>query len=158
YAEAIPAIESLGDAPAALARRARLAHDLGRHDEADALFGRALEALTDTNPIPVPTLEVHRGLNLYDARRFEEALVGFRHAGARLPSLVAAKDHLAETLHVLGRDDEATHAYEVLLGVSDDPEFRGALAAIDRAHGRVAEADRLRSEATRAYEARLLAF
>jgi tetratricopeptide (TPR) repeat protein len=97
-------------------------------------------------------IEVQRGTNLAEAGRFEEAVATFRSAAQRLPRYIAAREHLAEALHHLGQDDEAAALYEEIVKVSTDPEFMGALAAIHRSHGRVAEADALRARATKRYE------
>jgi tetratricopeptide (TPR) repeat protein len=141
-----------------IAQLARLEHDLGRFDAAEALYERALSVVDDTGPIAVSLLEVQRGMNLADARRFDEAERTFRSAIARMPMLVAAKDHLAETLHRLGRDGEATRLYEELVSGTSDPEFKGALASLYRARGRVAEADALRQSALRRWEELLAAY
>jgi tetratricopeptide (TPR) repeat protein len=153
-----PAAESIREearrAPTSgsLTRLARLEHDLGRTDEADALYALALSRIDDTGPIQVAMIEVQRGTNLAEAGRFEEAVATFRSAAQRLPRYIAAREHLAEALHHLGQDDEAAALYEEIVKVSTDPEFMGALAAIHRSHGRVAEADALRARATKRYE------
>jgi len=136
---------------ASLTRLARLEHDLGQYDEADASYARALGKVESKDPISVAMLEVQRGMNLSDAGRLVEAAETFRNASARLPEYVAAKEHLAETRHRLGRDDEAMALYEEITKVSTDPEFMGALAALYRQRGRVAEADALRARATQRY-------
>jgi tetratricopeptide (TPR) repeat protein len=137
---------------ASLSRAARLAHDLGQHDAADALYGSALAKIESKDPIPVAMLEVQRGTNLADAGRLVEAAETFRNAAARLPKYTAAREHLAKALHRLGRDDQARALYEEITRSSTDPEFVGALAALYRQQGRVAEADGLRARATKRYE------
>lgn len=137
---------------ASLTRVARLARDVGQHAEADALYARALAAVESNDPIPVAMLEVQRGTNLADAGRLVEAAETFRNAAARLPMYTAAREHLAKTLHRLGRDDQARALYEELTRSSTDPELMGALAALYRQQGRVAEADALRARATKRYE------
>ena len=97
---------------ASLTRLARLEHDLGHHEVADVLYGRALALVDDTSPLPVAMLELQRGMNLSDAGRLLEAEQTFRSAAERLPKYVAAREHLAETLHRLGRDHEAMTLYE----------------------------------------------
>lgn len=141
---------------ASLGRAARLAHDLGSFDEADALYRAALERVkvepNAHDPIPVAMMEVQRGMNLVDASRLEDAAEVFRSATRRLPAYTAAREHLAETLHRLGRDDEAIALYEQITKVSTDPEFIGALAALYRQRGRHQEADALRAKATARYD------
>lgn len=156
-AAAVAIREEAANAPSTgtVARLARLEHDLGHYDEADALYLRALSLVEDTAPLPVAMIEVQKGMNLTDAGRLADAEQAFRSASERMPRYTAAKEHLAETLHRLGRDEEATALYEQITKASSDPEFFGALAALYRAHGRVADADALRAKATQGYDALL---
>jgi len=151
-ARAIRAEAASRPTSASLTRLARLEHDLGRYDAADALYARALSMIEGKDPIPVAMLEVQRGMNLSDAGRLAEAAEIFRNASARLPRYTAAREHLAETLHRLGRTDEATSLYEEITRTSTDPEFMGALASLYRERGRTREADALRARATARYD------
>jgi tetratricopeptide (TPR) repeat protein len=143
-AERVPTVASVS-------RLARLEHDLRNYDTAEILYVRAFSLVEDTGPIQVAMVEVQRAINLSDAGRLADAEQAFRSAYERLPQYVAAKEHLGETLHRLGQDGEAVAIYEELTKSSSDPEFVGALAAIYRARGRVAEADALRVRATARY-------
>lgn len=143
-AERVPTVASV-------TRLARLEHDLRNYDAAEILYVRALSLVEDTGPIQVAMVEVQRGINLSDAGRLADAEQAFRSAYERLPQYVAAKEHLGETLHRLGQDGEAVAIYEELTKSSSDPEFVGALAAIYRVRGRIAEADALRARATARY-------
>jgi tetratricopeptide (TPR) repeat protein len=69
-----------------------------------------------------------------------------------MPSYVAANEHLAETLHLLGQDDEATALYEKVTKLSDDPEFAHALAELYAARGRERDAAALELRARARYE------
>jgi tetratricopeptide (TPR) repeat protein len=151
-AEAFRAEAVQAPTQASLARLARLEHDLGNFDAADALYTHALGLVSDLDPIPVAMLELQRGMNAMDAGRLTDAESTFRNAAARLPAYTAAREHLAEVLHRLNRDDEAIALYESITKTSTDPEFVGALAALYRAHGRVKEADSLRAKATQRYD------
>ncbi len=155
YEKAIPAIRRAAAerrTMGSIARLALLEHDLGNIEAAELAFREAMSLVRDPNPIPVAWLEVQMGIHYRDVGQAERAVECFRKALLRIPGYVAAEDHLAETLHELGRDDEAMSIYEGIVSHSADPEFKGALAGIYRARGRVAEADRLVAEATTTYD------
>src|SRR4029079_4249583 len=67
----------------------------------------------------------------------------------------AGNEHLAEALHQLGQDDEATKIYERVVQLSNDPEFSHALAVLYAAHGKPAEAKALEEKARKGYDALL---
>jgi tetratricopeptide (TPR) repeat protein len=140
-----------------VAREAQLAHDLGDMNEADRLFEAAEDLVRDTSPVPLAWLYLQRGMHLVAGGRLDEAIVFFRASVDRFPS-VAEREHLAETLHLRGLDDEATSIYEAIVAESRDPEFMGALASIYRAHGRGKEADLLKAKATARYGELLVAY
>ncbi len=135
-----------------LTRAARLEHDLGHHDAADALYLRALSLVDDTGPIPVAMMEVQRGINLSDGGRVEEAIEVFQSAAKRLPKYTAAKEHFAEAASRVGRIDDAITVYEGIVASSTDPEFMGQLASLYRSKGKIALADALRAKATHRYQ------
>lgn len=150
YDEAIAAIRRAArerPGPATLLRLAQLEHDLGKDEASDAAFVAAEDRVTDTGPMPVSHLYLQRGIALTDRGRLEDAVVFFREAVRRMPAYVAASEHLAETLHLLGKDDEATAIYTRVVASSDDPEFAHALARLHAAHGRAAEAKALEDKA-----------
>ena len=128
-------------------REAQLDHDLGLEDEADAAFEAAEDLITDTGPLVIAHLDLQRGIQKTQTGRLEEAVVFFREAVARMPTHVAAKEHLAETLHALGRNDEATRLYEEVVKLSDDPEFAHALAELYTLGGKTEEAKALEAKA-----------
>jgi len=133
-------------------REAQLDHDLGLEDEVDAKFEAAEDLIVDTGPLAVAHLNLQRGIEKVQRGLLEEALLFFREAIARMPSDVASTEHLAETLHALGRDDEAAALYERVVAISDDPEFAHALAALYAKRGKEPEARELESKARRRYE------
>jgi tetratricopeptide (TPR) repeat protein len=133
-------------------REAQLEHDLGNDDKVDAAFEAAEDMIVDTNPLPVAHLNVQRGIVKAHAGRLDDAIVFFREAVARIPDYVAANEHLAEALHQLGKDDEATKIYEAIVERSDDPEFMHALASLYKAHGKPDKARELDARATSRYE------
>ena len=136
-------------------REAQLEHDLGNEEAASAAFEAAEDLIVDTGPLPVAHLNVQRGMVKAHVGRLEEAIVFFREAVVRIPNYVAANEHLAEALHQLGQDDEATKIYESIVKQSDDPEFMHALASLYATRGKAAEARELDARATSRYEALL---
>lgn len=133
-------------------REAQLEHDLGGDDAAERAFERAEDLITDTAPFPIAHLNLQRGMHEADRGRLELACVFFREAVARMPTYVAALEHLAETLHALGRDVEATTLYEQVTRLSSDPEFAFALARLYEAHDRKTDAAALQAKARDGYE------
>jgi tetratricopeptide (TPR) repeat protein len=138
-----------------LAREAQLHHDLGEYDDAERAFEDAEDRIVDTNPVPVAWLNVQRGLHEETRGEIDLAVTFFREAARRLPGYVAAEEHLAEALHMAGKDDEAVAIYRRVVNESSDPEYKGALAAILRARGEAKEADALKAQATAGYTALL---
>ena len=135
-----------------LAREAQLHHDLGEYDAAEREFEQAEDSFdTDTSPLPVAWLYVQRGIHLEKIGKPEIAVLFFREAVARIPKYVMASEHLAEALHMLGKDDEARAIYEDITHRSTDPEFMGALAGVYRKLGMTKEADALKAKATARY-------
>jgi tetratricopeptide (TPR) repeat protein len=137
---------------AAWLREAQLHHDLGAEDEADAAFEKAENLIKDVAPLPVAHLNVQRGIQKADRGLLEEALLFFREAVARMPTYVAANEHLAEALHALGQDEEAMAIYERVVALSDDPEFAHALGALYATHEKQERARELETKARARYE------
>jgi tetratricopeptide (TPR) repeat protein len=158
YDSAIASIRAASTKPSlyTLAREAQLHHDLDEQDAADREFEQAEDLLRDTSPIPLAWLNVQRGLHKMKTGKFDDAVLFYREAVARIPSFVMANEHLAEALHLVGKDDEAIAIYEDITKRSPDPEFMGALATLYREKGKTKEADVLKSKATARY-AELLA-
>lgn len=132
-------------------REAQLEHDLGRYDESERAFEAAEDAVIDPSPIPLAHMYVQRGIALAQRGRREEASLFFREAVRRMPGHVAALEHLAETLHELGKDDEALALYERVVALSDDPEFAHALGEILAAKGQRDRAAALAAKAKAGY-------
>ncbi len=133
-------------------REAQLDHDLGLDEASDKAFVSAERLLQDTSPLPVAHLNVQRGMQAFDRGRLEEACIFFREAVSRMPTYVAANEHLAETLHALGKDDEATAVYERVVALSQDPEHQHSLALLYAASGRRDRARELEIAALARYE------
>jgi tetratricopeptide (TPR) repeat protein len=155
YDRAIPAIrKARRDRPstATWLREAQLDHDLGLEDQADAAFEAAEDLIADVAPLPLAHLDLQRGIRDTQRGHDEEACVFFREATARMPTYIAANEHLAETLHRLGKDDEAITLYEKVVAMSDDPEFFHALAVLYATHGKTDKARELEAKARASYE------
>ncbi|MDB5217759.1 MAG: bepA 4, partial [Myxococcaceae bacterium] len=154
YDTAIPAIRSARLARATTAtwiREGQLDHDLGLEDEADAAFEAAEDLINDTGPLVIAHLDVQRGIQKSQTGRLEEACVFYRAAVERIPTYVAANEHLAEALHMLGKNEEATRIYEAVVKLTDDPEFSHALAELYDASGKTKEAKELEAKAHAGY-------
>ena len=154
YDTAIPAIRHervAHPSPSTWAREAILEHELGHEAEAERAFETAEDAITDTGPMFVAYVNLQRGIHRMQTGQLEKACAFFREAIARIPAYVAAREHLAEALHLLGKDAEATREYEEVVRVSSDPEFAHALGSLYRASGRTREGDALEAQAQKRY-------
>lgn len=155
YDEAIPAIrKARRDHPSmeTWMREAQLEHDLGHDAESDAAFAKAEAMFADVSPLPLAHLDVQRGIQKTQRGQIDEAIAFFRAAVKRMPDYVAANEHLAEALHMAGKDDEAVAIYERIVARSRDPEFLHALAELHAAHGKIAQAEMEQQRARTRYE------
>ena len=158
YDTAIPAIRNARLARATTGtwiREAQLDHDLGLEEQADAAFEAAEDLINDTGPLVIAHLDVQRGIQKSQAGRLEDAIVFYRAAVERIPTYVAANEHLAEALHLLGKNEEATRIYETVVKLTDDPEFFHALAELYAASGKTKESQQLEAKARAGYTALL---
>lgn len=161
YDTAIPAIRSARLARATTAtwiREAQLDHDLGLDAEADAAFEAAEDLINDTGPLVIAHLDVQRGIQRSQMGRLEDACMFYRAAIERIPTYVAANEHLAEALHMLGKNEEATRIYETVVKLTDDPEFAHALAELYGASGKTKEAKELEAKARAGYASLLVKY
>jgi tetratricopeptide (TPR) repeat protein len=137
----------------ALAALAAATGDRGDTEAAHELFARALAAYRDVSPFAVAWLELQEGLMWERAGRYARARELYRVAHARLPDYVTVATHLAGVEAVTGDLAGAIAVLEPLVGVSEDPEVAGQLAALyqrghrARAAGWLAELARTRYEA-----------
>jgi tetratricopeptide (TPR) repeat protein len=153
YDKAIPALRNPAKRTwATVSRMARLAHDLGEIAEADRLYAEAEDLIDDTSPVPVAFLNFQRGFHAFELGRIPEAIVFYREAVRRLPTWITAQEHLAEVLVISGNVDEAVAIYQDVTTRSRDPELMGALAAVYRSAGRIAEADLLDARARAGFD------
>lgn len=117
-------------------------------------FDEAARVYRDTSPFPVAWLDFQRGLLFEKRARFDEARAAYAAAVERLPQYAQAQAHLANLTAVLG---DHARAVAILrpLATLDDPEYEGLLAGLTPDP---AEAERLRTDAARRYEALLLQY
>ena len=135
-----------------LARLAQLEHQLGRSDQAEAAFAAARERFHGTNPVTLAWLNVQSGIHALETCDYRQAEVWFRRALRRAPGYVLAREHLAESLARQGRTGEAIELYTDIVRTSDNPEFMGALAMLQREIGHQQVAERWRDRAREGYQ------
>ena len=128
-------------------RLAKAAAALGRHDEAEYLFGQAAQGIHAEDP----ALLLGRAISLIELGRHGEALVLLDKLGedgerGRTPPAALA---LARTYEGLGRIAEADTAYEWAAGRIPGLEAVGRYAAFLARHGRRAEASETIAEMDR---------
>lgn len=120
-----------------LGTEAALLGELGRTDEAVALFHRAVREYRGVSPFPVAWIFLQEGLLWERAGHTARARAYFAAAHERLPAYGHAASHLA-TLEPPARGVELLTP--VVAG-SDDPELESILASRLRAAGNMAQAD-----------------
>jgi tetratricopeptide (TPR) repeat protein len=138
--------------------------DLGEFDEAERIYGRALQQYQDVSPFALAWVCFQMGVlwgELVAEPASSRAAAWYRQAIAYLPCYVKARVHLAEIHASGGRAGDA----EGLLGPavsSGDPEVCWRLADVMAARGGFADAEALlqaaRSGFERLIEKHLLAF
>lgn len=111
--------------------------ELGRFDEADAVYVWALETYPSVSPFPVASIWFRRGVlwaELRDQVEIGEAM--YRRGLEHLPQHVTLNVHLAEIEWSRGDTEAAVQRLErVLEAEPSDPEPAGLRAEIDRAGG-----------------------
>ncbi len=150
YARAIPGIRDAAQRWPSTETRVRLAQlesALGNQEAASRLFAEAEGLIRDVDPLPVAWLNVQRGIHQLQLGAHAQAELFLQEARRRLPGYLLAEEHLAEVLHLQGRDGEAIALYEELLSWSQDPKIPAALAALYQKAGRTREADQLVAQA-----------
>jgi tetratricopeptide (TPR) repeat protein len=121
---------------------------LGRLDEADKLYARALDELDTTLPFPYAAIWFARGVmwseQAGDQRRGAEM---YAQALRYLPQYVAANIHMAEIEFGQGDFAAAARRLEPIAATSEEPE---ALAVLSEAHVRSGKNELGRREAEQA--------
>jgi Tfp pilus assembly protein PilF len=127
----------------------------GRFDEAETLYRRALAIYEGNETEPEAWIHLQLGLMDLDRGRFGDALVHYREAEALIGGYWLIEEHIAEILTLQGKPEEAKAMYLGIVERTGNPEFMDALAELDRAAGRIAEADQWLAKANAAFEAQL---
>jgi tetratricopeptide (TPR) repeat protein len=140
-----PDVSTLGAEAALLGQRGELA-------AAEALFIKAQRHFRDVTPFPLAWLYFQHGLMWEQHDNLARAHELYAAAVERLPSYAAAVAHLAGAETARGRRDAAIALLRPLVGVSDDPEYKGQLAALLEQSGDVDGAKRLLAEAKGSYQ------
>ncbi|HEY6878105.1 MAG TPA: hypothetical protein VI299_08790 [Polyangiales bacterium] len=155
YAEATNAIRTIAEqqpTPEHMVRRAQLEDDLGHYPFAEHLLTRAAEALGDADPARQAWIGALRGAHCRRVGRLQAAELMLRRALTRAPGLPFALAELARTLTARQDTREATRVYRQLIATTNDPEYIGELASLQRARGNAEQADALDGEARRLFE------
>ena len=128
--------------------------DLGRIDEADATYRRALREYDGLSPFPLAWVCFQLGVlwgELAPEPNADRAADWFGRAIDYLPAYVKARVHLAEILAGHGQTRNAERLLRPALA-SGDPEVRWRLAEVLNAQGRFDEAKRELSAARALFE------
>lgn len=161
YAKAEELLVSLVDrmpAVSALSSLALYRWKAGRFDEAEALYRRALDTYDGEETEPEAWIHLQLGLMDLDRGRYDEALAHYREGEALISGYWLLEEHIAEILTLQGKTEDAKALYLAIVERTGNPEFMDALAELEQAAGRTAEADAWLSKANAKFEAQLLRF
>ena len=129
--------------------------DQGRLNEALVRFHLAQGAYQGVNPFPLAFLHSQIGIAYLRYGHLDNARLFLEAALARLPGLLIARDHLAETHVRLGNTETAIEMYRQLVESTGDPEFCGVLEGLFEEKGRKREQSDYRQCARAGFESRL---
>lgn len=138
-----------------LAFRANLRVQLGDLNGASFLYREAQQAYGDVSPVPLAWLYAQQGIALVRFGHYEAAERFLKAALDRLPSYALAREHLAECEWRLGRLDSARALYRAVIDATENPEYIGALARVERSAGDLPRAAELEAQARTGYTALL---
>lgn len=116
---------------ATLGAEAALLGEMGRYEEADQGFARALAVYRDVSPFPVAWVAMKRGLMWERAGELDRARQHLADAHARLPLYAHAAAHLA----ALEPPSRAVAILEPVARSADDPQILAQLAEARRLAG-----------------------
>lgn len=114
-----------------LGAEAALLGEMGRYDEAEQGFARALAIYRDVSPFPVAWVAMKRGLMWERAGELDRARQHLAEAHARLPLYAHAAAHLA----ALEPPSRAVAILEPVSRSSDDPQILAQLGEAQRLAG-----------------------
>jgi tetratricopeptide (TPR) repeat protein len=132
---------------------ARILYDQGRYDEAWPWFERAIAAGKEPGSTPIRDLFFYAGDALTRLSRSSEAEALFAEELRQFPRNVRARAGLASLYHATGQSDLAAAAINDMLRVSPTPESYTAAARLWTSFGKAREAQSVRAEARRTFEA-----
>jgi hypothetical protein len=139
-------------------RLALLKAKTGAPAEAHALLEAAEKRYHGVSATMKAWLKLQRGLVALDRGRLDEALALYRLAGDALPGWWLVDEHVAEVTLLRGDAAAARTLYADIVERTQSPEFMDALAALEHAAGREAEAKRWTERARPLYEQRMAEF
>jgi arylsulfatase A-like enzyme/predicted Zn-dependent protease len=130
---------------------ARLLYDLGKFEEAQPLFEKALAAAAKPGARPIFELHFYAGDTLMRLERTDEAEAEFKSALRLFPQSVRARGALATLYHTMGRTDAAEAVLADMLRAVPTPDAYALAARIWTSFGRPREAQAVRAEARRTF-------
>jgi tetratricopeptide (TPR) repeat protein len=145
HAEDRPSIITLGALGVCLA-------DLGKTEEADALFAKAPLDYYDGSPFPVAWISFQRGQMWERQGQPAKAIGYYREATERLPEYAVAEAHLAGLMAAEGQRDQAIAILREVTKTATDPEFLGQLGALLEESGQKDEAAKDKMAAAAGFE------
>lgn len=144
-AEQSPSVRSLG-------ALAGLLGDMGELQAAEEQFARAQHQLRNVSPLELAWLYLQQATLWQKMGRLGRARELLEAAHERVPAYAPVVGHLAQVLQASGERRRALALLEPLVTVSDDPEYAGQLAGLQRELGKQGEADRMRERARSRYQ------
>lgn len=138
-----------------LGLEAGLLADRGEIAAADDLYMKAQLKFRDVAPFPLAWLYFQHGLMWEQADNLPRARELYAAAVDRLPTYAPAVAHLAAAEAARAQRDRAIALLRPLVTESDDPEYKGQLAALLKEAGDIKGADALLAQARSQYEALL---
>jgi len=130
--------------------------DMGRFDEADELFARAIGGYRDVSPIPLAWLEHSRGRMWMRSGKADRAATAFQRSRDLLPDLLASSGLLAEIRFEQGNVGYAIGELRRLATMSEDPDYAAHLSRMLLAEGKVEEGERWKAVAADGFAALML--
>lgn len=131
-----------------LGAEATILGELGRHDDATALFDRAAREYRGVSAPAVAWLYFQEGAMWERAGNVPRARAFYQAAYERLPIYAHAASHFA----LLEKTERALQVLGPIVAASDDPEFEWAFAQILRRNKRDADADAHLAKARARYD------
>ncbi|MCG8424639.1 MAG: tetratricopeptide repeat protein [Proteobacteria bacterium] len=135
-----------------LARLAAAHVERGDNKAAETAFGEALAAYRDVSPFDVAGLCFRWGHMYEEAGQLIRARHLYQIAHDRLPQYAEAAGHLAGVLARTGQIERAVSLLKTLVTSTDDPEYIGQLAELEKKRGHREVAAQLVLRATARFE------